>query len=192
MSTDKSKVLFKINLDSRLEPEWIGPKLFEHRLISYDKASKLQWAFLDLCQLKTPQDLCQKCDKLSTKSIDNGHLCGSCINNNFGKGCYGIDDNFEQGIHLFSTRSKKPYIIRFKSLKLELISDSNVIEAFKIVNPDGGISSHPIIDEITNWYNLVFPGSENNYSSHRGTISKKEKLMDDNFNMQILKSNGIN
>ena len=154
-TTDQSKVLFKIYLDPKLEPEWFGPKLFEHRLVSHDEANKLQWKFLDLCQLVKPQDLCRKCDKLSIESIDNGHLCDSCINNNFGKGCQGIDD-FRYGIRLHTSSSKIPSIIRFKSFKLELISDSKVIEAFKIVNPGGGICSYSIIDDIIYQYNLRF------------------------------------
>lgn len=158
MTTDQSKVLFKIWLDPRLEPEWLGPKIFEHRLISHDEANKLQWKFLDLCQLIKPKDLCQRCDKLSIESIDNGHLCDACINNNFSEGCCDMDTSFRYSIHLRTSCSKLPSIIRFKSFKLELISDSKIIDAFKIISASGSISSYSIIDDIIHWHDLRFKG----------------------------------
>ncbi len=179
--SDQSKVLFKIWLDPKLEPAWIGPKLFEYRLIAHDQANKLQWNFLDLCRLTELKNLCQKCDKLSIESVDNGHLCQVCIDNNFGRSCPSMADDLGQhGIYIYSARGEKSCMIRFRALKLEVIGDSKIIKAFKIVNSEGGISSHPIIDEIIYWHDLIFWNQKtttDEIKTDHPTIPKKKGIV---------------
>nr|QBK90955.1 MAG: hypothetical protein LCPAC201_02560 [Pithovirus LCPAC201] len=174
----QSKVLFKVCLDPKLEPTWIGPKLFEWRLITHDQANKLQWKFLDLCKLIKPKDLCQKCDKLSVESVNNGHLCQICIGNNFGQDT--VNGTDQEGIHIYSTRREKSYTIRFRTLKLEIIGDPKIIKAFKIVNPDGCIRSHNIIDDIIYWHDLIFWNQKsiaNPIKINHPIITKKDEIV---------------
>ncbi len=146
--------------------QWDGPKVFEERLVTPDEAEKLKDKWVHLSEFMKEKDfeknldegfdggdwkileanMCQRCKKYN-------HACAECLYSAFGRDgyehtmagdCIDLLPNYppcSDSLHIFP-------LVYYNAMKFEIITDARIIEAFKIVNPNGYVRSYPILDEI--------------------------------------------
>ena len=109
-----SKVILKIEAIS--ESGWIGPQIFQEKLLDLSEAEAL------------------------TDQLDN--LCQSS----------------QKGIPIFHQDKIDPFILQFQYLKIEIIDDPKMIQAFKSLYPEGKTGSYDLASAILLYY-LLHPKS---------------------------------
>ena len=135
---------------------WDGPKVFEERLVTTDEAKNLkdEWIRLgDFVEKREVEEhwktvfpnLCEECKKYD-------HICVRCL--------VSLGDEWNQpeeygdSIELLSNSwinclgKDVDNRIYFNTMKLEVITDTKIIEAFKMVHPKGFVRSYSIFDDI--------------------------------------------
>ena len=138
---------------------WSGPKVFEERLVSPDQAEALKDEWIRLSKFFKKDDLCEKCWEKVAPNLCKGckkynHICCLCLESiNACSECdsrqYEIGDEMtvlsdvDDNVCDFICSS-----VFFNAMKLEVIVDTKIIEAFKIVHPKGYVRSYPIFDAI--------------------------------------------
>ena len=139
---------------------WEGPKVFEERLVSPDKAEELKNEWIRLSKFLKKDDLCEKCwDKVAPELCQGckkyNHICCGCLESiEPCSKCYLEDaDQFGDFMEVLPDIGDNTceYIcgyVHFNAMEFEIITDTKIIEAFKIVHPKGYVMSHPIIDEL--------------------------------------------
>ena len=166
----QSLVLVKIH--TRYPPErdecnlpWQGPKVFEERLFPLYEAEKLKDEWVSLSEFHKKDDLCEQCWEKVAPNLCKGcakynHICCLCLESiNTCSKCY-VDDADEFGCFMevlpdIGDKESETICgyVYFNSMEFEIITDTKIIEAFKIVHPKGYVRSHPVLIELNRPYN---------------------------------------
>lgn len=120
------KILLRIEVLS--ESNWIGPKIFQLKLVSLSSAKQCidQWHNLLNCHQRNYPEEIEDCER-----------CGGVI------GC-----SSWEGIQIFYQNDVDPFVLPFRDLKLEIIDDPKIVRAFKLVFPMGKSGSYDLISRI--------------------------------------------